>query len=411
MAPVLAQTGNEGRQVAPLTNENGVSYERKCLKRTVSLESLQGWDLLYSLGESRVFFDWDERFLYLAVAAPVGQEVRFDLDASGDGWFKGAENFSVRVIPTAQGMQPFVRRFDTLQNKEHPVWAELEFPAGALEGRVLKTEQESVTLVALPIALLGTGRKPGVEFGLRVLVGNAALAEPAPDQPLLRLQLAEESEAIAGPLSVRLNLRNREYVAGGLVRGSLELANSGAKPLFLKQIFFPDGTVISNPKDPILILNPGERVKRDFRMVVPEGPEPASLVLRGGAEREEGAGTVAALLSIDRLEPFSFVLDPDAKPVLAAAPQGPARQRLVVATITGRREGKMMGLVQLTLPTGWSMEGDAKRAFSLSYPNERRSVSFKVVVPAGVPAGSYPVESLCEIGGKTFRAKVSLTVQ
>ena len=67
--------------------------------------------------------------------------------------------------------------------------------------------------------------------------------------------------------------------------------------------------------------------------------------------------------------------------------------------------------MQLTLPAGWSVEGEQKRTLSLSYPNERRSVSFKVGVPIGVAPGSYPVEVLCEIGGKSYREKVEFIVQ
>lgn len=400
----------EGRQTAPLAN-SGASYERKRIKRTVALDSLQGWDLLYDTPEGRVYLDWDSQFLYLAVQTKDETEVRFDLDANGDGWFQGAENFSIRLLKSATGVTPLVRRFDNVQNKEHPVWAEVLLPEGSVRGRQLTMEQGVVQLVALPIGLLGTGRKPGAELGFRALLGAAALAEPLPELPLLRLQLTDDSEALTGPLAAHLSLRDRALVAGGLVRGTLELTNSGLKPLFLKQVFLPDGTVIVDLKDPIMILNPGERLKKEFRFVLPEGPEPASVVLRGGAEREEGGVSVVALASVERQEPFALSLDHDIKPILSAAPDGPARRRLLVATITGRREGKTSGLVHLILPSGWSVEGEVKRTISLSYPNERRSVSFKLSAPAGLAPGRYPVETLCEIGGKSYRAKVDFTVQ
>lgn len=400
----------EGRQTAPLT-ASGASYERKRIKRTVPLDSLQGWDLLYDTPEGRVYLDWDSQFLYLAVETKEPQELRYDLDASGDGWFQGAENFSIRMLTSPAGVTPLVRRFDTVQNKEHPVWAEVPLPEGSVHGRSFPTEYGTATVVALPLGLLGTQRKPGAEFGFRALLGTAALAEPLPELPLLRLQLTNESEAITGPLSARLSLRDRELVAGAVVRGTLELQNTGPKPLFLKQVFLPDGTTIVDLKDPIMILNPSERLRREFRFVLPEGPEPASVVLRAGAEREEGGGSVVALASVERQEPFALTLDHDIKPILVTAPEGPNRRRLLVATVTGRREGKTTGLVQLSLPTGWSIEGETRRTLSLSFPNERRSVSFKLIVPVGVPAGRYPVQALCEIGGKSYRSSVDFIVQ
>ncbi|WP_309690301.1 NEW3 domain-containing protein [Armatimonas sp.] len=399
----------EGRQTAPLA-ASGNSYERKRIKHTVPLETLQGWDLLYDTPEGRVYFDWDDQFLYLAVESKEPQDIRFDLDASGDGWFRGAENFSIRLVTSPEGAKALIRRFDTVQNKEHPVWAEVLLPEGSVQARQFKTAQGSGMVVAVPCALLGPQRKPGTEFGFRALLGAAALAEPTAELPLVRLQLTDESEAILGTLAVRMSLRDRNLVTGGLVRGTLELSNSGEKPLFLKQIFLPDGTTITNPKDPSLILNPGERLRREFRFVLGEGPEPASIVLRAGAEREEG-GSAVALGSVDRQEPFLFALDHDAKPLVALAPDGPQRRRLLVATITGRRDSKTVGQVRLALPAGWTVEGEDKRTFSVSYPNERRSVSFKLIVPLGVPAGSYPVEAQCEIGGKTYRAKVEFLVK
>ncbi len=405
----FAQT-TEGRQVAPLTNGSGAVYERKRLKRTVGLENLSSWDLLYQAPEGKVYFNWDEQHLYLAMEVPEGQEVRFDLDASGDGWFRGAENFSIRLIKTPEGIQPLVRRFDTVQNKEHPVWAEVIFPAGSLQGQLVKTATGVASVVVLPITLLGPTHRPGTEFGLRALTGTAALTDAALEPSFVRLQLADVSEAIEGPLAVRLSVRGRQYTTGDQIRGTLEFVNSGLKPIFLKQVFLPDGTTVTNPRDPILIVNPGEKIRREFRMLMPEGAEPASVVLRGGVERESG-GSVAALISIDRLEPFGFALDHDSKPISALAPEGATRRRLVVATVTGRREGKTIGQVQLTLPTGWSVEGEQKRTLSLSYPNERRSVSFKVGVPTGVAPGTYPIEVLCEIGGKSYREKAEFIVQ
>lgn len=400
----------EGRQTAPLPG-SASPYERKRIKRTVPLDSLQGWDVLYESEGSRVYFDWDTQFLYLAVESATPDDLRVDLDASGDGWFQGAENFSLRLVRTGESLSALVRRFDTVQNREHPVWAEVALPEGALQVRPLALEKGSAVVLALPIGFLGQQRKLGAEFGLRILTGASAATEPQPETPMVRLQLAEDSEAIVGPLSARLLIKERRLVAGAAVQGSLELANTSAKPIFLKQVLLPDGKSIVDLKDPIMILNPGERLRREFRFPLPAGPEPASVVLQAGAEREEGGVRVIALASVERQEPFSLTLDHDSKPIAAAAPDGPARRRLVVATITGRREGRNSGTVQLALPVGWSVDGEPKRNLSLSFPNERRSVSFKLIAPPNLTAGRYPVEVECEIGGKSYRDKIELVVQ
>lgn len=423
--PALAQTLpiQEGRPAAPLPGDTTGEryYERKRIKRTVSLEPTAAltatWDLLYAglPGEplKAVYFSWDDTYLYLATQTTSLLDVRFELDGSGDGWFRGAENLSLRLVPTtdASGARVLMRRFDTLQNSQTPVWALSPIPEERVLARMGKSGEDTYATVALPLSeLFSLKRKPGTELALRVAVGEQALLDTTPEQPFLRLILADEVEATHQSLQVRLLLRGRQLVPGQPVRGSVDVANLSQKPIFLKRYFLPDGSTLDDPKNPALIVNPGEHIRREFRFVPATGEDPKSFVLRGGVEREEG-GSLIALASLQQLDPYELDLDLDTRPIPAGAPAGSARQRLVAVVIRSRKDGKTEGKLKLTLPEGWSAEGELSRSFTLSYGPESKTLSFKVRVPVGTPAGSHPIEVHAEIGGRPYHAAAALTVK
>jgi len=423
--PALAQTVviAEGRLAAPVPGDTTGEryYERKRIKRTVPLDPTSfnpdDWSLL-TTGQpteplKASYFNWDEHYLYLAVETESPQDIRVELDALGDGWLHGAENLSIRLIPTADasGAKVIAQRYDTLQNPEKPVWALSPIPEEKILARMGKSPRGTCATLALPLTeLLGLKRKPGSEFGLRVLAGEAAQVDTTTELPQLKLILADDIEALHQSLRVHLSLRDKEFVPGALVRGAVEVQNTGPKPLFLKRYTFPDGSTLEDPKDPALIINPGERFKREWRFLPRAGSEPASLALKATVERESGE-VLTALASVDQLDPYQFSLDLDTRPISFKTPDGPGRQRLVVATVRSRKDGKIEGKVRLQLPEGWSVDGEPTRSVSLTYGQESKPVTYKVLVPAKTPPGVYSLEAFLELGGRPYRASAVLKVQ
>lgn len=425
LLPALAQTVviAEGRLAAPVPGDRSGEhyYERKRIKRTVPLDPAsfnpEDWNLLATglPGEplKASYFNWDEHYLYVAVETETPQDIRVELDALGDGWLHGAENLSLRLIPTtdASGAKVLAQRYDTLQNPAKPVWALSPIPEEKILTRMGKSSRGTCTTLALPLTeLLGLKRKPGAEFGLRLLAGEAALVDTTTELPQFKLILAEDIEALHQNLRVHLSLRDKEFVPGALVRGTIEVQNSGAKPLFLKRYTFPDGSSLEDPKDPAMIINPGERFKREWRFLPRAGSDPASLALKATVEQESGE-VLTALASVDQLDPYQLSLDLDTRPISFKTPDGPGRQRLVVATVRSRKDGKMEGTVRLQLPEGWTVEGSPSRTVSLTYGPESKPVTYKVVVPAKTPPGTYSLEATAEIGGRPYRASAVLKVQ
>ena len=247
--PVIA----EGRPAAPLPDASEDQYyERRRIKRTVPLDPSTvstRWDRLHGAVPGTpiqsVYCDWDDQYLYFAVETAGPDEVRIDIDGAGDGWLRGADNLSVRVAPAGDGpsfCSVTAQRWDTVQNRDRPVWAASPIPVEALKAMQGRGGAGTMTVVAVPATeVVGLIRRSGVEFGMRVSAGaGSATADRAETnlKPLLRLGLADDIAAAAGGISVRFFVRDRELVPGEPLRGSLEARNESSETITLRRFFY-----------------------------------------------------------------------------------------------------------------------------------------------------------------------------
>lgn len=419
------QVGTPVTAVSPF-DARPFGYEKRRIKRTVPLSPAAGvagrWDLLYALGEGTerraVYFDWDEDFLYIAVEANALSETTFDLDAKGDGWFRGVDNLRITVTPaTHDGDLPRVaaQRWDTVQNKERPVWAASPIPASAMKVVQGRTPTGShVTLLALGrTELSGLVRKPGTRFGLRVEWGaSSASPDPAsyPAHALLGLELAESLEARGEGVEVQVRAAPRQIVPGETVRLSVEVANRGKTPARIRRLFLRG----SQATQPLLdaatftgqVLGPGETVKREFTSTVAAEALLGTHTVAGGVELADNT-VLAALAAFDRLDPFAVSLELEDKPVRSGASQ----KRTVLVAVRSRSNRRVEGKVALILPPGWVLgKGDLKRNVSLGFAGDTKPVYYQVVVPASAPPGTYPIQAQIEVADRAYTAGGAIRV-
>ena len=407
-------------------DQRGFAYEKRRIKRTVPLDLVSGvagrWDLLYAVGEGderkAVYFDWDDDHLYLAGESAGPTPVRFDLDARGDGWFRGADNLRIAVAPAArEGGLPRVtaQRWDTVQNKNRPVWAESPVPVSALKTAAGRTPAGTyAVLLAIPrTEAAGLPRKAGAGFGLRVEFGlppaleGAALYLP---RPLLGLVLAETVEARGEGVRVRVDAGPSRIVPGEGVRATLEVENEGASPVRLARLFLRGSQAAQPFLDAATFtgqtLPPGEKIRREFRSAVSPEAGLGAHVVTGGAE-VEGGTVLAALASFDQVDPFAVSLTLEDKPVAAGATE----KRTVLVTVRSRDKRRAEGKIALQLPPGWTLEkGDPSRDVAMTFAGEIKPFYYELVVPASAPPGEYPIQADVRIGDRSYTAAGAVRV-
>ncbi|GEM_PF-2798225 len=417
---------------------SGFTFEKHRIKRTVPMDPSQldgRWDLLYlaadTTGSRVTYFDWDFDYLYFAWESATPESVRFDIDGKGDGWLRGADNLSIQLsVPQLAGddattvtPQVFLQYLDAEQSRDHPVVAtSAPVPLAEIKTIAGRTPRGTfVTMLAVPRSeAIGLERKNGSTFGLRVEPG----LPPAPfegtttisTRPMVQLTLADGIEAQEKGLKVSLKtLGRREVTFGDNVQCVLEVENKGPEPVTFTRLFLRGSQNAVSLVDAASFtgqtLEPGKKIKRELKTSIsPETPL-GTLVLTGGVEWPDG-GAVAALTSVDRVDPYSLHLDLlDPKPIAVGSSGVEGGSRQMRVTARSRMSGEAKGDIALSLPAGWSLDGSpAVRSVHFRGAWEVKPYTFTVLVPGSTPPGEYLVEATVTLAGKTYTTRSTVRV-
>ncbi len=426
-APV--PVGANTQQVAP-EGGSGVVYEKARIKRSVSLEPSSGldgnWDVLYTAGtgdgQRTAYLNWDNDFVYLAMETASPQSVRFDIDGKDDGWLRGADNLTVFVNVANNKPQVTTYRFDTVQNRDQPVWAASPIPASALTVKVGQTPRgTSAVILALPRTEdIGFIRKAGQSFGIRIDAG--ALPDPTSEtatlavRPMLRVFLADNIEARTPKgLVARLKIGSPEHVLGGdQIKATLEVKNEGSAPIRVNRLSLR-GSLSSFPLLDSANLTgediaPGKTIKRELKSGVAPSAPFATLVLTGTVESDEGA-IASPLASVAHVEPYEMRLELDKRPAGGGADAPGGFYRTAKVVIRSRIKARDAVKATLTIPDKWRIElVEPKNPVRMDYQGDVKGLFYKIFIPIATPLGNYPIEATIDVGGRTYRAKGTISM-
>ena len=443
---VPVQAGGE-----PATADTGaLRYERHRIKRTVPTDPAaarleETWDRLYTTGAEganrrTTYLDWDDDFLYVALESAAWENVRVDIDAKGDGWFRGADNVAIEVSApggelAATGGKVTTARWDTVQNRERPVWAQSPIPASAIrvtQGRT-PTGTFAVVFAIGRTEVAGLTRRPGAAFGLRTSWGEPPALSPDASgalpptsftpRALLALTLADTVPSGGDAnLSARVSVSPRQVVLGtDQVKATLTVKNESKTPVRVTRLFLRGSQTSAPHLDAAAYtgqeLKPGETVRRDFVMSVGPSAGRGALVVMGGAEIE-GGNPVAGLAAFNRVEPYTLTLTLDERPVTPKNAAGPDEtgsvtyeKREVVVTLASRATQRGEAEVALELPAGWGLDGgDRKRRIRLPFASEARPLRYRILIPPAAAPGTYPIRVTVQAGERTYAASGNIVV-
>lgn len=82
------------------------------------------WDPLSDMLGIQSFLQWEPGALYLAGRAQKGTPILVNVDAEGDGWLKGSDNFEFLINNTPEGLKFLARRLSA--DGKEVKWLELE---------------------------------------------------------------------------------------------------------------------------------------------------------------------------------------------------------------------------------------------------------------------------------------------
>lgn len=357
------------------------------------------WPVTFSIAEAEgkpaatAGAAWDSSRLYLLVTAPSVARAVVYIDAGGDGWLNGADNYEITLDASSDPVQVTSRLYNS----------HLDSPARAL-GPIVANVQAAAknaggaTVIEAAIPknadtglLLTPGRKLSLGYGVSQR-GEPDKFVPADARSYMQpVELAVDS--VSAPPGVQLSLksRDRRVVPGQEITADFELRNTTADPIII------EGSVISaEPRMADLVnvltvrgqvLDKGEKTGNTYKTRLPDTMPLGAFLLKAVVTLEQGV-TAVAYSSVDVVEPVDVALD------TGAGPASVGGQRAVVVSVTSNSSRTASGTVKLIVPEALaaSLERDTRK-YAIRKADATERLQFDLKIAPETPAGSYPISA------------------
>lgn len=428
-------------------------------RRTVQLNGILNegkYDPFYTLADGPVkgtiYCNWDENYLYLAARTDSPASLVFDIDASNDGWLRGADNLEVVVSSVdSSGGAPAItaRLLDASNSRETPIWRDLTTDAASIKTAGSLDAAGQVVEVAIPRSM-GLTLRAGATIGLRgefLTPGQASAYMPTPPfEPhlLLDATLVETRSAnapvlpVAAPISLpavpapappavsspvqtpmppaatptqivgllpRLTLSDNKCVPGQKLFATLELINQTDARVTLKALTWAGqggaANAVNTMRDiSIPVIGPLKRLKLNYKTTLAADLQPGAYTLTATGELENGKQiqSSASFQVVEPLYPQISIL-PD--PVTVVGPTSFA----VSVDVVNANPGQMNCEIELlNLPATWEVEGNRKKLpLTIDKEDGRGARQFVVRLPMGTMPGDYPIDATVTWHQRTWK--------
>src|SRR5579862_1710656 len=210
------------------------------LRRTPQIDGVLSdgeWDPFYTVTDGpikgTIYCNWDDNYLYVATRTEQPAGLIVDIDATDDGWLRGADNLELVIGSAGDNSAPTLaaRLLDAANSKDTPAWTTqgIDVKSILMAGKVVNGSQ--VIELAIPKGVGSLVLRPGANIGLRVDFlppGPASAYVPtAPYEPhlLLDATLVEARTQAASGINPHLTLSDPKCVAGEKLFATLDLHN------------------------------------------------------------------------------------------------------------------------------------------------------------------------------------------
>lgn len=370
------------------------------------------WSPLYTVSEGAVtgtvYLNWDDDFLYVAAKMDQAGWLVADIDASGDGWLRGADNLELVVAPvTEAAAAPLTARvLDASVNRDAPVWNEAVVDPRSVPLVVKQSGPGQVVEMAVPRGLAGLAPRAGALVGFRAdfLPAGTAPVATAPYEPhlLLDVTLVESKTVAVTGIIPRLSLEDNSLVPGQTLHATLDLHNQIDEARGVRSVTWTGvGPAESYLKTVREVAVPDVKGLKTLRLryssPLPDKTVPGFYQFSVTAEMDDGS-KVSATSSFSVEEAFTIALE--AEPTDLAL-IGPTQVRLTV-TLTSAAPGFKRTDVTIEAPASWEIKGRAKRSVNVHRENGTARTVFVATIPSATQTGEYRIGAEVTWRGKTW---------
>lgn len=411
--PPLAPTATPNRD-SRMVNFHArpkVVSEAQRPRRTVQLDgkiSEGEWDTFYSVAEGpikgSIYCNWDDNYLYLAAKTDGPAMLVFDIDASNDGWLRGADNLEVVVGSVTEGGQPSVtaRLLDASNSKETPMWADRSADAKQIQVASKLEGGSQVVEIAIPKSMGSLVMRPGANIGLRgefFPAGDASSYMPtAPFEPhlLLDATLVEARQLSASGINPNLTLSDKKCVPGQKLFATMELYNQTDIAMPIKAVQWGGTSGSTNAVNSVRRVavppvGPMKKLKLAYETLLPADLPPGTYTLQVTVDLDNGK-QIQSSTSFSVVEPLQPQMSTQPDPVTIVGPT----MFTVVVDVYNANPGQMNCDVELlTIPPSWELVDNKRTKLPLTVEKEdgHASRQFVFKLPSTTPAGDYPLDA------------------
>jgi hypothetical protein len=379
------------------------------------------WDVFYTVTDApvngTVYLNWDDEYVYVAFKTDAAAWVVFDLDTSGDGWLRGADNLELTVPPlTDGGKNPLTARIlDAASGRDAPVWNDRVVDPKSVTVAAQASGAGQVVEIAIPKGIAGMNPRANAMMSCRADFLPAAVGQPAataPYEPHLLLDFTLVDSRATGVVGIapRLVLEDTRMIPGQTLHATLEIANQTDIERAIRSVSWQgEGSSADILKSLREVAVPPVKglktAKLRYSSPLPESAVPGYYQLTARAELDQGRSVVSTVsFSVVEAVQTHIEVEPESVTIL-----GPTKVKLTVV-VESAVPGYAKGTTELILPAGWDVKGGMKHGWTVDRADAAIRQVFGLTLPSTTQAGEYVLNATVTWRGKTWKAHKTIRV-
>jgi hypothetical protein len=359
------------------------------------------WDAFSGEKDRETYLQWEPGKLHAAANLAAGQDLVLSLDASGNGWLIGKDNFQIRLTWENGVAKLTAQRLDAT-NPGGPIWLDepdiervsvakgratengwaVELSIGDPAYGILPESPESKIGIRLDSVAAGTGLEPFLPRNLVPCKFGYERGSSLPAGFKWNAQLVSRTAPPGGNMKIRLTFNGSNEM--NLQRIDMETRGPGSAEATKLSTLFPK-------------FDRKGRAFVDYLTGIPADAEEGYRILR--AVVTDPQGNAAFLRTSYRVAP---IVELDIATPTRLKSEDKEQKVRVSFFVRSNSTRKLEGTTTINLPQGWQLVTGEDKRFIIA--NGRGSVRrvFDAIVPAGAK-GSFPITIHAELGDRKFQ--------